>query len=141
MTRNDIIDAAVALLGTPFRHRGRSASGTDCIGLVILIGRSVGAVSKDFDYLDYEKMPRGKHFVNLDDHLDRIRLRSIRSGSILVLKRTLPCHLGIVTDDRGATFIHAFENAGAVVRDDLRHYMMTSYLKPCAAFDYRGIDG
>lgn len=131
----------MALLGAPFLHRGRSASGTDCIGLVILVGKQIGAIPQSQDYLDYERSPRGTHFKRLGDHFDRIRMRQARTGSVVVLKRRMPCHVGILLDDKGERFIHAFENRGAVVVDDLRHYLSTALLSPCAVYDYRGLDG
>ena len=44
--REGFLAEARKLLGTPWRHRGRSARGVDCVGLLLLAGWNSGA---DFD--------------------------------------------------------------------------------------------
>lgn len=42
MSRQAFVEAARSLVGTPWRHRGRSYRGVDCIGLVELSGGLAG---------------------------------------------------------------------------------------------------
>ena len=47
VTRTDIVAAARGWLGVPWRHQGRSRAGVDCVGLVVVVCRSLGLSDHD----------------------------------------------------------------------------------------------
>lgn len=112
MTANEIIAAARAALGTPFRHQGRSLkTGMDCAGLIVHVAQTIGA-----DYHDqtgYGRSPsNGLLESALDDQpcLDRVSDR--QPGDVLLMRfRGDPQHLAICAGD---TIIHSYSQVGKV---------------------------
>lgn len=54
-TAQQFADACEALIGTPFKHRGRNHAGIDCRGLFLVGLEDVGAPVEPFD--DYQPQP------------------------------------------------------------------------------------
>lgn len=44
ITRADVVAAALAYVGTPFRWQGRNALGLDCVGLPAAVARDLGLI-------------------------------------------------------------------------------------------------
>tara|TARA_R100000152_G_C6777873_1_gene208044 strand:+ start:2869 stop:3270 length:402 start_codon:yes stop_codon:yes gene_type:complete len=44
----EIADTALAYVGTPFVHQGRSKHGLDCVGLLVQVARDLGFEAHDF---------------------------------------------------------------------------------------------
>lgn len=124
--RSEIRDVARTYLGVRWRHRGRSRTGLDCIGLLVAVGRDLGLSVEDTDR-EYRKTPDIKLF------LDMIRRQTvegsmnyIRTGSILMLRQGVyPCHCGFAVFDPGVTpsFIHAATLKRSVVEEPLAQHM------------------
>ncbi len=55
LTRCNAIESARTWVGTPFRHQGRGKSGIDCVGLVINVGKDIGAVPSEYDNKNYPR--------------------------------------------------------------------------------------
>jgi cell wall-associated NlpC family hydrolase len=111
MSPAEVVQAARALLGTPFHHQGRVPGvGLDCAGVPIVVARTLGLIAADFDVDAYPAIPDG---VTLRDHCDRFLRRwpfEEVGGVVLVSwKGGPPQHLGVVADHPhgGLSIIHA----------------------------------
>lgn len=117
MTQDDIIAAARACLGTPFRHQGRiPGSALDCAGLVVAVAEAIGA-----DYIDqvgYGRVPSENRLaLALEGQPCLARVASCLPGDVLLLSfGGEPQHLAI---SAGPTLIHAWEAVGRVCEHDL----------------------
>jgi len=113
-------------IGAPFRHRGRTVRGMDCVGPLILCARDCGYTRyKEFAY---GREPRNSvlesvlkdHFgdpVDRDPQINDVVLMRLRPGKD-------PSHVGIITDHpHGLGIIHAYGEIGRVV-----HQLYTSRL-------------
>lgn len=106
--RAAMVAAARGMIGRPWRHQGRSATGIDCVGLVILAARAAGFEAADVT--GYSRRALGAGFL---EHF-RARMRAVhpdagRPGDVLVFTETAyPCHCGVLAERGGAaTVIHA----------------------------------
>jgi cell wall-associated NlpC family hydrolase len=109
MTGADLVKAARAYLGTPWRHLGRSRSGVDCIGLVLLAARDAGLELPD--PAPYQREPQGARLVaGVREHA--LRVATPAPGDIMVFKMGVYAgHVGIFTDHRtygGPGVLHAY---------------------------------
>lgn len=117
-----IVSAARSYLDVPFRHRGRSRRGLDCIGLVVValadVGRSVA------DRKAYGRSPEADRLrvALVDEFGDPIPKDQLQVGDIVTMQWTgRPQHVGIVTDYLlgGLGLIHAEIANGRVVEHRL----------------------
>ena len=118
MSARKFIDAARALKGARWRHRGRKSWAVDCIGLVVLAGRKSGLV--DCDVSGYGREPwndllrEGCH----ERFGEPLPPSAAMPGDIAVIRwgDAEPSHVGIVGDhpDGGLTLIHASNMHGVV---------------------------
>ena len=114
MAPDDIIAAARAAIGTPFRHQGRTAgSGLDCVGLGAHVLTTLG-----IPYVDQEGYGRRPSEGRLEaalagqPRLVKVPRSDLRAGDFLLMRFfKAPQHLAIFTGD---TVIHAWETAGKV---------------------------
>lgn len=98
MTRADILTAARAELGTPFRHQGRTPGvALDCAGLVCHVATALG-----LEYLDQQGYSRHPSDGLLESALDsqpalvRVPLADIQAGDVLLMKfNSDPQHLAL----------------------------------------------
>ena len=116
-----VVGEAITWLGVRFRHMGRDrATGIDCAGLVINVGRDLGLT--DYDPRDYGRRPIPGDFISrMRGHLDDVPLGEIAHGDVPVFRSPRhPCHCGIV-DRRadGLWLIHAFAPRRRVVEERL----------------------
>ena len=115
MTADDIIAAARACLGTPFRHQGRlPGRALDCAGLIVAVADVLGVEYQD--QTGYSRLPIGNLLeAALDAQPGLQRLSSIterQAGDILLMRfDTDPQHLAILA---GGTVIHSYQNVGKV---------------------------
>lgn len=111
------IASARSMLGMPFRHRGRSLRGVDCIGLVVLALQSVGRAITDRD--DYSRNPandglRAALVAHFGPPVD-----DLRAGDVLLLcwGKDEENHVGIVFAHPcgGFAIVHALAQARRVI--------------------------
>jgi cell wall-associated NlpC family hydrolase len=118
MSRQAFIDAARALKGARWRHRGRSPRAVDCIGLVTLAAR--GARMAVEDAAGYGREP-------WDDRLRRecaarfgapLPVIAAQPGDVAVFRfhKGEPSHVGILAEhpDGGLSLIHSQQLRGVV---------------------------
>jgi cell wall-associated NlpC family hydrolase len=114
MSADDILTAARACLGTPFRHQGRHpGKALDCAGLVVAVAAAIGA--EHVDFLGYGRHPaNGLLQAALDAQpcLLTVMLADRQPGDILLMRFLgEPQHLAI---DAGDNVIHSYQAVGQV---------------------------
>jgi cell wall-associated NlpC family hydrolase len=109
MTREEVQVEARKWLMTPYRRKGRSARGLDCIGFLVVVGRAFNVPHQD--ELDYKDWPQQDHLIlrKLEQYLDRLPPNTDLPGTIGVFaERRLPGHVGIFSQKNGRVYvIHA----------------------------------
>lgn len=120
MTADDLVRAARAYLGVPWRHLGRTRAGVDCIGLVILAAADVGLSLPD--PAPYEREPQGARLLDgISAHARRVA--SVKPGDILVFRMGVyGGHVGIATTHRAygvAGVLHAYAPRRHVVEQPM----------------------
>jgi cell wall-associated NlpC family hydrolase len=116
VTGQDIVVEARKWLGAPYRHQGRDVRGIDCVGLPIIIARTLGLLPKDFDTSVYGRLPTS----DIIDRLSSVCAQSteVKVGSIIVIAWSkIAAHTAIYT---GESMIHAYESVGKVVEHGYR---------------------
>jgi NlpC/P60 family putative phage cell wall peptidase len=113
MTPADIIAAARACLGTPFRHQGRLPGiGLDCAGVAVEVARALGCAPLDVS--GYGRTPAAGQLeavLDAQPDLERVDREDRQPGDILLMRFTgEPQHLAILTDE--GTMIHSYEAVG-----------------------------
>ncbi|WP_137179279.1 C40 family peptidase [Roseomonas sp. AR75] len=90
-----IDEAARAYLGVPWRHLGRSATGLDCIGLVLLAARDAGRTLPD--PAPYAREPQGTRLLDgILAHATRVGTAD--PGDVLLFRMGLyGGHVGIAS--------------------------------------------
>lgn len=97
----EIVAEARAWVGTPFAHlHSHKGIATDCAGLIVGVGRSVGLLPEGFQLEAYSPVPDGERMkATCDRHL--IPIDQPRFGAIVLVAwgaNLPPQHLGIVAD-------------------------------------------
>jgi cell wall-associated NlpC family hydrolase len=115
-----ILDEARALLGVPWRHLGRSVSGVDCIGLVLVAAARAGVVLPD--PAPYARVPSSQALrQGIAAHLDAVPLDAVQPGDVLVMNAGLYAgHVGLagLHPTYGApSVLHAFAQRRKVVEE------------------------
>lgn len=110
MTGAEIVAEARSWIGVPYRVRGRSRQGIDCLGLLVMIGRHFEI--PHVDEQEYSSWPRHDHLIlrRLAQHLVRLPMTETpRPGLVgCFAERTLPGHVGIFSELYGALhLVHA----------------------------------
>jgi hypothetical protein len=89
------VAAARSYVGVPWRHLGRSRTGVDCIGLVLLAARDVGVVLPD--PAPYAREAQGTRLLEgIVGHAARVS--EVRAGDVLLFRMGLyGGHVGIAS--------------------------------------------
>ena len=107
IARGEIVELASGLMKRNLRFRpyGRNPDyGMDCIGIVIWVGKKVGAIAEDAVIPCYSFPPSTENFEHLTEFLDLTE--KVELGTIIVfLNDKTPGHVGIVTDKRDDAWI------------------------------------
>lgn len=104
-TACEVIACARRLIGVRFAHQGRTVSGLDCLGLLIVtaqtLGLRIGGVdAAALDVPHYGTRPDVLLLKEkLDTHLLPIARAEVREGDVVLLKIAgIPQHLGLISD-------------------------------------------
>lgn len=125
MLRQEIITEARRHLGKPWRHRGRTPMGVDCIGLVCLVGDAFTIPYEDIE--GYSRNPDGR-FV---DHVKKFLIyrdpQVVAPGSVVILRdQHQPCHIGFISEKYDRFYLlHASLAKRAVVEEEWDGYWST----------------
>lgn len=109
-----MIEKARSLIGTKWRHLGRSDKGIDCLGLVILSLKAAGFEQKYDRKYGREPWKDGLR-ESLKDHFGEpiIGFENYKVGDIALLRwpnNEQPSHVGIIANYRygGLSLIHSY---------------------------------
>lgn len=109
MTREEVYGEARKWLGTPYRQKGRTERGLDCIGFLVVVGQAFNVPHQDD--LQYSDWPQQNHLVlrKLGEYLDRLPPSIALPGTVGVFaENRLPMHVGIFSEKLGRVhLIHA----------------------------------
>lgn len=137
MTRDEIEDEARTYLTVPWRHRGRTRTGVDCIGLICCVGQHFSVPYQDID--GYSRSPDGR-FV---DHVRKFMLyrqpqKVIKGAAVILRDDHQPCHIGIITEKYGHNYlIHASLAKRKVVEEEWEGYWK---LRLRCVLDFPGVE-
>lgn len=123
-TAQKFADAAEALLGAPFRHRGRNAAGIDCIGLAFAAATNIGVEIAPF--ISYEPQPDPAVLLRaVRDRCDEAPWHErLLPGRLIVLRQRTggdPKHFAVTLGNGWAAHVTATKNRRAKVRDEFVH--------------------
>lgn len=108
----DVVAHARELIGTRWRHQGRSHEGVDCIGLPVVVRSRLGLETLDFT--NYGRIATDESMlVYCRERMVSIARNAIRPGDILVMAFGNQRHMAIVGDYPGGhlSIIHAYAQA------------------------------
>lgn len=119
MSPEDIVLEARSWVGVPYRERGRSRRGVDCLGLLVMLGRSFDVAHEDEAV--YTSWPTDERRLaqRLEQYLTPLPPDAIAPGVIGMFTQTrLPAHVGVFTEKHGVIhLIHARMNPRRVVEE------------------------
>jgi cell wall-associated NlpC family hydrolase len=123
MTRaSELVRAAREMRDIPFRHQGRStASGLDCLGLLLLAGERAGVLQRGIEHADYGRAPQAALEERLAHHCDRLEVPE--PGAVIAIKwpgDKRAGHVAICTEAQPAQIIHSYSYVGRVVEHGYR---------------------
>jgi cell wall-associated NlpC family hydrolase len=97
-TAQDVIAAAMGMIGTPFHHQGRVPGvGLDCAGVPISIAWALGLVPRTWNVADYGARPDGSTLQALCGQMMTPAPAPVPGGCVLVAwGNGPPQHLGVV---------------------------------------------
>lgn len=119
-TRDQIVAEARTWLETPFHHQGRvKCVGVDCAGVPVMVAKALG-----LDWADakgYARMPSNGVFGKVVwSVLKRITLDQVKAGDLMTFAwRGEEHHIAIVSQIEPIRLIHAWQEIGRVVENDL----------------------
>lgn len=109
--RIEIVREARKFLGVPFVHQGRSKSGLDCVGLVIVVARNLELC--EYTEVAYNRRPDGRLISVLRENLKRVVKGELLPGQVVAMRLPkYPCHVGIVTESPG---VECLDKSGRIV--------------------------
>lgn len=133
------IAAARKMVGTKFRHRGRTERGLDCVGL---IGLSLDAVGRRFvDRPHYGRNPENDGLMDVCREHFGEPVEDMRSGDVVLfawwdqITNRTPNHVGIIFDypTGGPAMVHALKQNERVIdhrMDDFSLQRVVAVFRP-----------
>jgi NlpC/P60 family putative phage cell wall peptidase len=146
ITRAQIIAEARTWLGTRWQHQASLRGvGSDCIGFVAGVARSLGIRGAEDFYADpdvrgYGREPDPKMLVRVcNRYLDPVHLPEVLPADILVMRFALePQHFALLSSARPDYMLHAYTQARKVVENRIDAVWRSRILR---AYRFRGISG
>lgn len=121
LTREQVVSAARAYVGTPFVHQGRiRGKALDCVGLVLCVFEDLGVMGASHSPESWTRLPEYTTYgpqplrrVVFDKCVTRLIAKprtAVKAGDVLSLRVPMePCHVAIVSERAGVLYmIHAY---------------------------------
>lgn len=116
----DVVDEARKLIGTPYRHQGRSRYGVDCVGFVVLVMERLATLPADLERANYGRLPKAELIEKTRAYCTPLMV--LEPGALLLMRwpgEKDAGHAGIYTgEDR--LMIHAYGVLQRVVEHGYR---------------------
>lgn len=112
-------------LGVPFVHAGRSRTGIDCIGLLIVVAHALGLM--DYDFRNYARLVNPDVLrAGLEQFCDLAPPGPLLAGDVVVFRILgVAQHVGIVGQGGPEPMlIHTYDSAGRVSEHPLDAFWM-----------------
>lgn len=141
MTRDEVVREARSWLGVPYRERGRSRIGIDCIGLLVVVGQAFQV--PHVDHADYGAWPDPHHRILrvLGQYLDRAPVDGPLPGTIGVFAEgRLPGHVGFFSEQHGHTHLIHARTGGPVTEQQYRPLGPRRAFRLVALFAFPGLE-
>jgi cell wall-associated NlpC family hydrolase len=141
MTREEVQAEARKWLRTPYRQRGRSPDGLDCVGLLVMVGKAFDIPHRD--HFDYSNWPSHDHLIlkELGQYLDRLPIATKLPGTIGVFaENRLPGHAGIFSEKHGAVHLIHARMLGRHVLEEAWLQMPRHELRLIGLFGFPGLE-
>jgi cell wall-associated NlpC family hydrolase len=116
MNPDTVIAEARSYVGVPFRHQGRDRRGLDCVGLVLVVGQTLGLFPRALDLARYGRLPSGELMLRVQEHC-RPLAAAQPAALVIVAWTRVAAHVALCT---GPTLIHAYQSVGCVVEHGYR---------------------
>jgi hypothetical protein len=144
MTRAEVVTVARSWIGTPFRPKGRSQRGVDCIGLLVMIGRALNVPHEDEQHYTDWPDPQRRMLDVFDRHLWRRPVNEPNwDGTVGVFPtfRCLPGHVGIFSTLHGVRhLIHARADQRVVLEQPYDSDPRTAEMRLVARYGFPGLE-
>lgn len=101
-----------------WKHQGRSRSGIDCLGLIVVTAHKLGI--SDVDEKTYSPRPDGVSLVRrFNEEMDEIPLTEMDAGDVVMFADSkYPCHVAFVSRKHGQLYIiHAHATRRQVLEE------------------------
>ena len=114
ITPTNIEIAARTLINTPYLHQGRTLTGLDCSGVVVVTAMLAGLTDNIWGETNYSRNSNNSLLQGLEQYCYPTPI--IGTGTIALFKLSkIPYHCGIITNYKeGLGLLHAYENVGKV---------------------------
>lgn len=136
LSREDIVRAARAYIGTPFVHGARMrGQGIDCVGLLECVSWDLGMAHAAVPA--YQRSPDPALFRRLlSERMDQIPIVKARDGDVVSLRWHVEQHVAILASmpDGRRTLIHAYSHVGKCVEHG---YVPPWTQRVCAAWRFK----
>lgn len=139
VAREAVVAEARSWLDVRWVHQGRNRYGIDCIGLVVVVRRTLGI--GDYDIAGYPRAPDGtfmSHFFQAGGV--RVGIPKARPADLLLFKDAKsPCHVGIITARNGELMhmVHAYASRHKVIEEPVINEWQEKWV---AAIQMPGVD-
>ncbi len=118
MNASDFVASARAMLGTPYRHQGRTEKSVDCIGMLLVAGARIGVCPIGAAPTNYGRMPTPLLLDGLRKYCEPIQ--EPEPGCIVAIRWPGDRQASHVAVCAGGTLIHAVSNYDRVVEHGYR---------------------
>ncbi len=125
---DDVVNEARKYIGSPYRHRGTSKTGIDCIGVVWRVAFDLGLTNIILP--EYSNEPSSEYMSrHLGEELERIDKRDSFQGDVFAFRfAKFTQHVGIYT---GRNIIHSYQQIGGcrehIMSDKWRRLHIATY--------------
>lgn len=144
MRRAEIVAEARGWLRTPFRPKGRSRAGLDCLGLLVLVADAFAVPHHDEQHYTDWPDPQRRMLAVFDRYMGRLPPgEPCWDGTVAVMStyRTLPGHVGFFSTKHGVRhLIHASMAVRRVCEEEFCTDVRRGGMRLVARYGFPGLE-